>query len=494
MHIPKQPRKTVTLALEKQAGFNPIKPIMAAGKSVMKGIGHTGRGLKRTGGNLIDYGKQLVTNPVKTLKNNALNAGATVRDKEKQFDILENALEGAVRKGHKVNFSVMNKADPNAGFFSRAVQKLRGEGIATAGRRNLGNISQEAQEKLIKEMDAKNLLHRSKDGTISIHRDANVDDLRAVYDNLQNIDTVSGPGVIGKIRNATNYVPLPGERGMLGLGIAGSAVPQLMNKETKDGRQRSLAERIGRAGVMTAAELAVAPIGVANRLYGGLGMGAEIGTTMGTELLLNRNNKNTALSINNQFDPNINPAMKNKPAMNIPGAPGSMQKQAGMMTNYFDNLLGKTVKAKKAKVQELQDTLAGTQDSLVRVGDKAREAYKRQNNLYQTNLEDVMSGRNTDHDYVRKHYIPNIESGPEMTQNTLDAMISSNKYTGDLLRDALKEQSSAIADMNKARAYTAGAGAVPLVAGAYYAGSKRNGEKTASIPKKPRSVLRRVIK
>ena len=342
--IPKYPVTTIKeaniLARGARAAYKGIKGLA---RNVGTSAGVTGRNLKRQGGNLVDYGKKLVKNPIKTLKRNAMTAGATARDAEKQFDILENSLENAIRSGQKINFKVMDKADPNAGFIRRGIQKLRGEGIATAGRRNLGNISDEAREELIKKMDAKGLIHRSKDGKLlSIHRDADVGELRKIYEDLQGIDTVSGPGVGARIRNMTNYVPLPGERGMLGLGIAGSAIPQLANKETEDGRKRGLAERIGRAGVMTAAELAVAPIGIANRLYGGLGTGVEIGGTLGTEMLLNKNNKKQNQGFyaaprgsRTRRHGRLLTSSEPKPAMNVPGSPGSMQKQANRLIDAY---------------------------------------------------------------------------------------------------------------------------------------------------------------
>ena len=348
----KNPRQAIVLAseLEKEAFVRPLaRGAYNVGKGIVKGIGNTGasvgRGLKRTGGNLIDYGKKLVTNPIKTLKDNALTAGATVRDKEKQFDILENSLENFINKGKKVHFKALDDVDPNANIFKRGVQKLRHEGIATAGRRTKGTVSDEAKDAIMKKMKDKGLLHEHKGGGFSIHRDADVDELRKIYDEVQGLDVTGKAGLFDRARNTLNYVPLPGERGMLGLGIAGSALPQLANKETKDGRQRGLAERIGRAGLMTAAELAVAPIGIANRLYGGLGTGVEIGGTLGTEMLLNKNNKKSNQGFyaaprgsRTRRHGRLLTSPETKPAMNVPGAPGSMQKQANRLTDAYDNI------------------------------------------------------------------------------------------------------------------------------------------------------------
>lgn len=335
-NIPKNPRQLVVRSIEKEAGVGHIaRGAYRIGSNLAKGVGNTlsstGRNLKRTGSNLIDYGTKFVKNPIKTLKHNAMNAGATVRDKEKQFDVIENSLENLVNKNKKVSFSALDDIDPNANIFRRGTQKLRQEGIATAGRRTQGTVSDEARDKIIEKMNQKGLLHKHKSGGYSVHRDADVDELRKIYDEVQGLDVTGKAGLIDRARNTLNYVPLPGERGMLGVGIAGSALPQLANKETKDGRQRGLAERVGRAGLMTAAELAVAPIGIANRLYGGLGMGAELAGTMGTEMLLNKNNKATATNaLSNQ---RLGNAARQAPAMNVPGAPGSMQKQASIPKN-----------------------------------------------------------------------------------------------------------------------------------------------------------------
>ena len=320
MHsIPKNPRQKLLLAIhQKEAGLfsGGLKAIKNLAKAPVKGM-------SRTGGNLLDYGTKLIKNPIKTLKHNAATAGATVRDKEKQFDVMENALENLLRKKKKVSFAALNEVDPSANIAKRGVQKLRQEGLATAGRRTQGTVSDASHAKIVKQMRKKGLLHESKGGVMSIHRDADVGELRKIYDKVQGLDVSGKANLLDRARNKLNYVPLPGERGVLGLGIASGVATQMADKETKTGRKRGLAERLGRAGVMTAAELAAAPIGIANRLYGGLGMGAEMGLTMGTEALLNKNSKK-ARGVNIQA----------APALNIPGAPGSMQKQAQKVKSY----------------------------------------------------------------------------------------------------------------------------------------------------------------
>ena len=127
-------------------------------------------------------------------------------------------------------------------------------------------------------MNKQGLLHKTKAGDYVVHRDADVGELRKAYDNLQKMKPVDQSTVSGfdKFRNKLNYVPLPGERGMLlggmGLGVAG----EVASKETAGGRKKSLAERLGRGAIQGTTEAVLAPLGVAQRLYGGLGMGAEM--------------------------------------------------------------------------------------------------------------------------------------------------------------------------------------------------------------------------
>lgn len=246
--------------------------------------------LKRGAGYLKQYGTRLAKNPVKTLKQN-LKSGGTRIDNEKRFDVLENALENVVRNRKKVEFSALGPKKTDGNILSRGVDRLRGSGILAAGRKTHGQVSKKTQQQLIKDMKAKNLLHKHKSGGYSVHRDANVDDLQSVYDSfMQNAKVKKNSvGIVDKIRGATNYVPVPGERGVFLAGAAAGMGGQLMNKETADGRKRGLGERLARAGTVGLAETVAAPLGVANRLYGGLGMAAEQGLVTGTEMLLNRN-------------------------------------------------------------------------------------------------------------------------------------------------------------------------------------------------------------
>lgn len=309
--IPKHPVYAIKQASLLTSGMAAARPMLQTAGNAIKGVGTTavnalnqssfGRNIVRTGTNLANYGKELATKPIQTLGKN-LKAGGAAIDPEKRWDLLENSLNAGLSSGKKVQFSALNQADPNRGMIGKGVDWLRGQGILAAGRSTTGTVNKAQQASLQRYMQNRGLLHKTKAGDFVVNRNANVQDLEAAYKRFHGYKTTGNAGIIDKARNLTNYVPLPGERGLF-LGGAGMAMAgQLGNKETADGRQRGLAERVARAGTIGLAETIAAPIGVANRLYGGLGMVGEQALTMGTEHMLNRNNKDpNAQSANTQI-------------------------------------------------------------------------------------------------------------------------------------------------------------------------------------------------
>ena len=298
--IPKHPVYAIKQASLLTSGMAAARPMLQTAGNAIKGVGTTavnalnqssfGRNIVRTGTNLANYGKELATKPIQTLGKN-LKAGGAAIDPEKRWDLLENSLNAGLSSGKKVQFSALNQADPNRGMIGKGVDWLRGQGILAAGRSTTGTVNKAQQASLQRYMQNRGLLHKTKAGDFVVNRNANVQDLEAAYKRFHGYKTTGDAGIIDKARNLTNYIPLPGERGLF-LGGAGMAMAgQLGNKETADGRQRGLAERVARAGTIGLAETIAAPIGVANRLYGGLGMVGEQALTMGAQHLLDKNNK-----------------------------------------------------------------------------------------------------------------------------------------------------------------------------------------------------------
>lgn len=249
--------------------------------STIKKAGFT-KNLIRHGKGMLQYGKQAIKNPGQAVKK-GLQSGSTKLDQEKKFDVLDNVFRGALGKDRKViSMSALDGPKANAGMFGKATNYLRQQGIASVGRRTRGSMTRAQQANLIKQMKQKKLLHKTKGGEFVLHRNADVGELEKVYRQIQKMGPANkNISKFDRVRNAMNYAPVPGERGLILAGMAGGVAGQLGEKETAGGRKKSLAERVARAGTVGVGEAMLAPIGIANRLYGWAGMVAEQVGAMG---------------------------------------------------------------------------------------------------------------------------------------------------------------------------------------------------------------------
>ena len=225
---------------------------------------HMGKQMKRTGKNIWGYGGKALRDPVGAFKQ-GLRSGSAKLDNEKRFDLMDNALDHALNKGNQIRFDAVHGAGDDAGMFRKGTNWLRQQGVASAGRTTTGKLSADHQQQIrdfatsLEQKGGGKLIHTRKDGSFALHRDAKMEDVDELYKHIQGVTpTGDDIGKFNKFRNSLNYVPLPGERGLI-LGGAGiTAGAELTSKETAQGRKKSLGERVARAGGLGGAGEALA--------------------------------------------------------------------------------------------------------------------------------------------------------------------------------------------------------------------------------------------
>lgn len=168
-------------------------------------------------------------------------------------------------------------------------QYLRSKGWLSVGRKTSGryNASQQEQiEKILKDRgllqdyQSRGLLNPfKKTPNVRINEKVDQKKLQSALDEIRKIKPTEKATFGDKAKDMA-YNVLPGEKSLLvgfgGLGAGG----ELMSTHTEQGRKKSLAERVGRAGVGAASETLAAPLGIARR-FGTLGVAGEIaGTTV----------------------------------------------------------------------------------------------------------------------------------------------------------------------------------------------------------------------
>jgi hypothetical protein len=188
--------------------------------------------------------------PIQSLKKGWKELGAapgTEKRTNEMADVLRDALEGK-----KYSLDVIDNSKAN----------LRQMGIGSVGTRYHGRLNVEDVQKSLG-----NVLYRKSDGQFVLNRNATPDQIEKAYKNLQKMKTRASQGTMEELgdsfsrgisaitRNA------PGERivfpAMTAMGTYGELSQK---KDPNTGRERGIAERLGRAGANAFTGLAFNPI------------------------------------------------------------------------------------------------------------------------------------------------------------------------------------------------------------------------------------------
>lgn len=253
------------------------------------------KGLKSQGREVAKYYKDIAANPTEGAKK-LWRTGSSELDPSMRTEVLSDALDTMIAKGapgelaNKVRYTGLD----NTGGITNW---LRRRGILAAGREATGTLSPQQQQQLVDQLKQRGLLFTKKDGTHVVHKDAykKVKELEEVYRNAQNMKSVGGISTGSKLRNLSNYVPLPGERGLTMIPAGIGAGSELLSDTTEDGRKKSIGERIGRAGAVMGTDVALSPLGVAGRRFGiAAPMAIGFGGSMATQGALSAMDKKLA--------------------------------------------------------------------------------------------------------------------------------------------------------------------------------------------------------
>lgn len=167
-------------------------------------------------------------------------------------------------------------------------QYLRDKGWLSVGRKTSGRYTKAQQNQIEEFLKKKGVLQEYKPGQFRVNEKLDQRRLQEVLDQARG-QFRADPSKITRTDKVKDfaYNVLPGEKSLL-VGFGGlGAGSELMSKETEQGRKKSLAERVGRAGVGAATETLAAPLGIARR-FGTLGALGEMGSTMAPYIAMNK--------------------------------------------------------------------------------------------------------------------------------------------------------------------------------------------------------------
>lgn len=160
-------------------------------------------------------------------------------------------------------------------------QYLRDKGWLSVGRKTSGRYTKEQQEGIEALLKEQGVLQEYKPGQFRVNQKLNQTQLQDALTAARK-QFKADPSQITRMDKVKDfaYNALPGEKASLvGFGSLGAG-SELMSKETEQGRKKSLAERVGRAGVGAATETLAAPLGIARRFGTIGGLGEMAATTM----------------------------------------------------------------------------------------------------------------------------------------------------------------------------------------------------------------------
>lgn len=221
----------------------------------------------------------------------------------KQKNMIADALEN-MRSGKAVDDVVTN---PNQS--KGLIGALRNRGFLSVGRKTTGRYTDAQTSQINEFLKQKGVLQANPKGGFRVNEKLSQQELQKALTEARS-KFKADPNALTRMDKAKDfaYNVLPGEKtlvvGGAGLGAAG----EFSSKETAEGRKKSLAERLGRAGTIGAVETIAAPLGIARR-FGTLGVLGETGAAFAPTVGMSVADKAIG-----------NPAMK-KQAESIPSYP-----------------------------------------------------------------------------------------------------------------------------------------------------------------------------
>ena len=246
--------------------------------SVWSTLGNQARRVGQYGKDIFMHNGQF--NPIQGIPR-ALKRGyestAAATSPTKTKNMISDALQNA-RTGKQID-DVATGARSGGGIR----QYLREKGWLSVGRKTSGRYDAAQQEQINKILKDRGLLQDYQAGVFKktpstrINEKASQQQLQDALDEIRKINP-TGRATFGDKAKDFAYNVLPGEKSILAAGVGVGAGGELMSTHTEQGRKKSVAERVGRAGVGAAAETLAAPLGIARR-FGALGAAGELAST-----------------------------------------------------------------------------------------------------------------------------------------------------------------------------------------------------------------------
>lgn len=160
-------------------------------------------------------------------------------------------------------------------------QYLRDKGWLSVGRQTKGRYTVDQQKQINQFLRDKGVMQEVSPGQFRVNEKLDQSQLsKALQEARSKFKSDPNAITFGDKAKDMAYNALPGEKAILAGSVGLGAGGELMSKQTETGRQKSLAERIGRAGTIGAVETLAVPLGI-GRKFGLLGMAGEQAATIG---------------------------------------------------------------------------------------------------------------------------------------------------------------------------------------------------------------------